>query len=340
MRPNPLLILDADGVFMDEMPYWNTALVTMMHRFGMSCGAPARWELLSSACFVDDCVQGVTKGRGCNSNWDLAAVMIRAVEDESRRAALLSELNSGRYAGFASRLKRGMEEHWREGAAADPLNRFGIERSGAYFQDVVAEFQLIFEESDEVDWARIGWSFERQVPVLPASELRALFVRLKGAGFTLGVCTSRAESETVEPMSQLGTLDCFDRDRVVTNDQAVAAEARLNLSHLAKPHPFPLLCAALDFATAIEACRSGAVDSSAAVRDVVYVGDAPADFEAAQRARALGLPVTYVHIDSGLSPADVREAIEGSALTGLVAPRLSECETWLSGCTSCVESQA
>lgn len=322
------------------MPYWNTALVTMMHHFGMSCGAPARWESLSSACFVENCLQGVTKGRGCNSNWDLAAVMIRAVENETLRAALVSELNAGRFSLFASCLKEGMEKFWRDADAPDPLDRFGIERSGAYFGRVVAEFQDIFEESDEIDWQRIGWAYDRQVPVLPTHELQALFGRWKSAGFLLGVCTSRAELEIVEPMSRFGILEYFERDRIVTNDQAVAAEARLGVRPLAKPHPFPLLCAALDFDSAIRACRDGAVDSVADARDVIYVGDAPADFDAARGARELGLPVSYLHIDSGLVPPSVRERIANCDVTRLVAPCLADCEGWLTDYLECVESQS
>ncbi|GJM23796.1 MAG: hypothetical protein DHS20C16_02110 [Phycisphaerae bacterium] len=335
MRSKPLLILDADGVFMDEMPYWNTALATLMYRFDLQCADTEEWVDLSRTCLNEYRVQAITKGRGCNSNWDLAAVMIRAAEDGACLAGLGEGLRLGDCDLFATSLAEGMERQWRSVDSGDPLGQFGIERDEDFFQEVVAEFQQVFKREVDVDW-----DYDRQVPVLPVAELRALFLRFKEYGFTLGVCTSRAESEIVEPMTQFGVLDCFQRDRIVTYDHAVRAESRTGNKAMGKPHPFPLLCAAIGFDAALLACERGASQSVGDGGEVVYVGDAPADFDTAHRAAELGLSVSYVHIDSGLAPPADREAIADSDITKRVAPTLVDCESWLRDYAGCVGSRS
>ncbi len=333
MRRNPLLILDADGVFMDEMPYWNTALVTMMLRFDLECADAEEWAELSQTCLSEFRVQAITKGRGCNSNWDLTAVMIRAADDGACLAGLGEGLRLGDFDLFATSLAEGMERQWRATEASDPLEQFGIERDGDFFKQVIAEFQQVFERAVEVDW-----DFTRQLPVLPEAELQALFSRLKDCGFILGVCTSRAESEIVKPMTQLGVLDFFDRQRIATYDQVVRAESCTGKKAMGKPHSFPLLCAVMGFDAALQVCENETRPPDDEQCDVVYVGDAPADFEAAHRARDLGLRVSYVHIDSGLAPQLDRDGIADSDMTKLMAPTLADCESWLRDCAECVGS--
>ncbi len=326
----PLLILDADGVFMDEVPYWNAALATMMYRFDLECADADAWAELSRTCLVEFRVQAITKGRGCNSNWDLTAVMIRAADDGACLAGLGEGLRLGDFDLFATSLVEGMERQWRQSDSADPLGQFGIERDSDFFKQAVAEFQEVFERNVDIDW-----DFDRQVPVLPVADLNALFTRLKDCGYMLGICTSRAESEIVEPLAQFGLLDCFERDHIATYDHSVKAESHTGKKAMGKPHPFPLLCAVVGFDAAIQMCDG---ESGQLAGDVVYVGDAPADFKAASRSRDLGLSVSYVHIDSRLAPLADRDIIANSDMTKLVAPTLADCESWLCDYAACVGS--
>ena len=83
-----LLILDADGVFLSERPYWNAALGAALDASGLAERVGDRWDLLADVAFGPVGLQRVTKAVGCNSNWDLAAVLVRALEDEHWRGSI------------------------------------------------------------------------------------------------------------------------------------------------------------------------------------------------------------------------------------------------------------
>ena len=62
------LILDADGVFLSERPYWNAALGAALQANGLAELAEGRWDRLADFAFGPVGLQRVTKRAGCNSN--------------------------------------------------------------------------------------------------------------------------------------------------------------------------------------------------------------------------------------------------------------------------------
>ena len=319
-----LLILDADGVFMDELPYWRTALAVALLRAGIEVRA-GDWEQVGEAFIARRRVQRVTKGRGCNSNWDLAAVMSLVLEDASTRAAAVEAYAAGEYERMADVVIDAMEVLWKPPVAdAHRLTGFGIDRRDDYFRSVVADFQPIFEAERD-----IGWAFDRHALLPPAEATRAALRRMARMNLILGVCTSRNGEETIGPMAQLDVLKCFSRERIITNDEVKRARRETGLHALAKPHWFPLACAMCGYEAALAALQSERKDlSNGEWLPAIYVGDTPADFDAAVACRGVGLPVTYVHINARLCDEAVTRAIGEHEITMLVADSLIE----LAGC--------
>lgn len=70
----------------------------------------------------------------------------------------------------------------------------------------------------------------------------------------------------------------------------------------------------------LEAARRLAVDPA----DVVYIGDAPTDLQAARSAGARGAAATWGHLYRADEPADVRLAGPGNALELLAGPRAGQ----------------
>jgi len=116
-----ILILDADGVFLSERPYWDSALRTAWKQLGFVELSSDHFEKLTAIAFDTVGLQWVAKKRGCNSNWDLTAVLERSLL---------------------------------------PLSRFGIARNSRQFSNVVTRFQFDYEhresqlEADEITLER------------------------------------------------------------------------------------------------------------------------------------------------------------------------------------------
>ncbi len=313
-----LIIFDADGVFMDEMPYWRTALAAAVVRHELAPRDQAGWDALGDACLVRRRVQRITKGRGCNSNWDLAAVMIRALDAPSVHADVAVALADGDYLDAAKCLAAAMEALW-NGPPEDGhrLSGFGIDREGFAFAEAVKVFQVILR-----DEAAVGWRFPRQALAHSVADTQALFDHLRGLGAELGVCTSRHSEETLEPMRRFEILDRIAPQRIVTQTVVEQGQEATGAAPLGKPHWFPVACAVVGSETARAMVLDGRQKREAATGRWVYVGDAPADFEAVTAARERGLIVDYVHIDTDLTDAETTERIRTGAATRAVKPDL------------------
>jgi phosphoglycolate phosphatase-like HAD superfamily hydrolase len=322
-----LLILDADGVFMNEMPYWKAVLATALDLHGLA-GPDTPWERLTESCLVRRRLQAVTKQRGCNSNWDFAAVMSRALDDRGVRSAVSALLSHGDTDALAATVEEAMRARWRGvPSVGPPLNGFGIERGGAYFNRVVERFQDIFERGRDV-----GWGFARHEPAMTPERMRGTFETFRRLGFTLGVCTSRRRDETVGPMTRFGILDFFDRGRILTDDDVRKGERRTGVAALGKPHWFALVAAAYGVEFARDALGSaGSLPRAPKFERFVYVGDAPADFQMAGALRGLGVVLEYGHIDSGVTPDDVLREIGAGEFTLTLASDLAGVAAALEG---------
>ena len=304
-------------MFLGERPYWNAALGTALQANGIAESVCGRWDRLADLAFGPVGLQRVTKGAGCNSNWDLAAVLVRALEDEAWRGVVnemlaaedreIEAMQTLRVA--AARLLQS------EVDVRDPLNRFGIDRHSAFFDGVVDRFQAVLESD-----ASLSWSFERWQLKEPWKQTTRTLGELQDAGYTLRVCTGRHRPEIEAPIRALRLEPYLLPTEITSADETDRAESLTGRGSLGKPHWFAPACATVGFEQAL-----GALDRRNRLSgEAVYAGDAWADFIAVEACRDLGLQMDYVHVRSGVTTRDQERIIAGSATTLAVVDRLAD----------------
>lgn len=306
MADSGRLVLDADGVFLDERPYWDAAIAAALATLGIELAADDRDVVTAIACDRVG-LPKVAKERGCNSNWDLAAVLVRALATAEVGASLRAGRIEAALVAWATaaRALRGAA------TAVDPLARFGLARDAAY-ESIVARCE---QELQRVV-ARSGW------PTLgrPAA-LRANLAALRAAGWQLGVCTGRGAADLDSALQQHGLVDAFAGGPRCDADTVDAAQHRFGPHCTGKPGPFPLLAAVLGLPAGAAALRQPG--SCGWPTGVVYVGDSLADFVMAKAVRALGLPLRYAHVASPATDAGTLAALANEAAVFGLFPSLA-----------------
>ncbi|MCC7294097.1 MAG: HAD family hydrolase [Phycisphaerales bacterium] len=322
----PRLILDADGVFLDETPYWFAALATalLLNEVDWTVGD---WSRLSTAAFTHARLQHVTKLRGCNSNWDLAAVLTRAIEEADADDQLGLLLKTGAYSSAVEMIRRSTEELWKQhgdAGKAEALAGFGIERGSEGEGEAVDLFQTFFHDPEFADM----WPFERyRLKHSPEETLKA-FTECAAAGYELSVCTGRIRKEIAAPLEQFH-LDGFIGDRLVDDETVRRAEQSTGRYPLAKPHWFSALCAATDYPTAVRVVEGGAVPESPP--EAIYVGDGLSDFESVRGGIEHGAKLRYIHVQSAAGNAALAERVRAAPFTLAVVPSLMHVPDWVRG---------
>lgn len=314
--PRPL-ILDADGVFLSERPYWNAALGAALQANGLAARAVGRWEPLADCAFGPVGLQRVTKSAGCNSNWDLAAVLVQALRDETW-CGVVGELLAveGCEAEAMETLRAAAGRLLRdESDGDDPLERFGITRGSPFFEEVVDLFQKVLHGEAGLDWVFDRWQLKESRD-RTATALGAL----RDSGYTMRVCTGRHRREIEAPILALGLEAFLPYSEITSADDVDRAERLSGMGALGKPHWFAPACATVGFDTAMGALSDGRKLSGAGV----YVGDAWADFRAVESCRTLGLDLAFVHARSGVTTREQERAICGSGATLAVVSSLAE----------------
>ena len=322
----PLVILDADGVFLNERPYWEAALLTALSLNSLNVPKGRDWVQLADAAFGELGLQRVTKRRGCNSNWDLAAVLMITLRDAETKCRI-GDLLAGRHWQPAMRcLLTSSDRLWNNDASPqsvkcpamdDPLAGFRVDRYGEDF----AVVRRTFQQSLHLHLHSVGQAASslRGDP----DTIRATLSELRNEGFTLAVCTGRTKAALLTPMNAFALTRFFDSDRLVTADDVSQTEQALATGvPLGKPHWFPAALAALGPA-AREAVVHGRLASVPHDR-LVYVGDGVADFQCVAGARAVGLPLEYVHVRSGVTDTDEERLIADAPFALAIVDELAE----------------
>jgi phosphoglycolate phosphatase-like HAD superfamily hydrolase len=311
------LILDADGVFLSERPYWNAALGTALEANGLAGRAMGRWDALADYAFGPVGLQRVTKVAGCNSNWDLAAVLVRALGDETWRGVVDEMLAADDREIEAMQSLRTAARclFYESPNGSDPLEQFGITRGSAFFEDVVDLFQKVLYDDAGLGWSYEAWQLKESWP-----RTGAALGALRDAGYTLRVCTGRNRHEIESPIRALDLEPFLPFSEITSADEIERAEAISGRRGLGKPHWFGPACATVGFEVAIEAlARPRALSGSG-----VYAGDAWADFRAVESCRGWGLDLAYVHVRSGVTTREQEREIADSAGTVGVVSSLVE----------------
>lgn len=144
-----------------------------------------------------------------------------------------------------------------------------------------------------------------EIPIVPPAEMIELFKTLKEKGYTLGIGTGRPTIETHVPLREMGILEWFDPNRVVTASHVLEVEEEFPaLAPMSKPHPISYVKGMLGLDTP----NSEAVNFSLPIsngEEVLIVGDSLADFLAA---RSIGCK--FAATLTGLSGQEARAKFE------------------------------
>jgi phosphoglycolate phosphatase-like HAD superfamily hydrolase len=154
--------------------------------------------------------------------------------------------------------------------------------SSVYQEWYFGEELFLKEEGYTRTKGKQGFLFQ-EIPLAPLSELRQLLTDLTKQNITLGIGTGRPLLEMEVPLREMGLLDYFHPNRVITATDVVLAEKQYpQEAPLGKPHPYTYLLGYLG---------NGATDNLALQfplpidegNQVLVVGDSVADFLAAQK---------------------------------------------------------
>jgi len=306
-----ILILDADGVFLSERPYWESALRTAWKQLGFVELHRAEFKKLAAIAFETVGLQWVAKKRGCNSNWDLTAVLERSLFSSDKRDPVDQRFRLGQFETGLQSWKRASEQLGEETSeTGDPLIQFGISRNSRQFSNVVARFQLEYEvvesqlESTEITLGR------------PAS----LAATLDALPSPPRICTGRPRSELESALAKAQIDRRFDLERSITCSD-IAQE-------LGKPHPYPLLRCLFEESEVDEWLVTKA-NLPRCEETVVYVGDSLSDLLAAQAASDLGLTMRYLHRSSDSTTEDVLQRLNLSSCSSGLINTLADLPDWL-----------
>jgi len=310
------IVLDADGVFLRERPYWRTALATALSLIGGENADADTFQRLDAELFDHRAVQRIVKAVGINSNWHLCGALIGSLLEPPNRQGVLDALGRSDVTDAADQwvaALAGYVDHLREqcdgsGSPVEYLCRQPM------FAPVIPRFQSIFHGLD----SRFDIRPKYQTLGEPTA-LRDTFDRLRGAGATLAICTGRYRREVAEPLLEFGLMEEPIRERLITQDEVEQAEAATGLPALGKPHWFPLAAAVRGFEAAIAALRSDQPLNDLFDECVVFVGDGTADFRSAVNCSERGGNVEFVLVRSGaLSEQSVHEILEAPITLGVI----------------------
>jgi phosphoglycolate phosphatase-like HAD superfamily hydrolase len=324
------LILDADGVFLSERPYWNAALATACHLHGMRF-APEIWDGLAAAAFERVALQRVTKARGCNSNYDFAAVLARALGESEVRRQFDDAVAARRFDEGVEMLAASAASLYRAGkrpaAQAEPLHGFGISRSETFYERIVELFCAVNR-----DVSTTGWAYPRVTLKESADATARALQSATGRGYELWVCTSRDREDITDKIDQLALNRWLDPARTVTATDAVEAQNSTGVAPLGKPHWFPAACATVGFGGAVAMVQGQPANRPQDA--AVYAGDAPADFLSVSACNQQGLPLSYIHVRSGVTGPGEEAEIAAASFTRGVVDDLAQVVSLLDGARS------
>jgi phosphoglycolate phosphatase-like HAD superfamily hydrolase len=306
------IVLDADGVFLRERPYWRTALATALSLLGADDIDEPTFRALDAELFDVRSLQRIGKDAGFNSNWDLCGAMVCCLDESARRDALIAALRHGDVSRAAADWFDALRGHVdRLATKRDEAGSLvAVLRAEPAFGPVIPRFQQIFHGQDR------RFDIRPQYETLgDVARVRAAFGRLRETGATLGICTGRNRREILEPLARFGLLDEALERNIVSCDDVERAEAATDAPALLKPHWFPLAAVVAGVPAAIAALRDGSRLPPQCGRAAVFVGDSLADFGTAANYQKRGGNVRFVLVDSGSLSAECVRTLGQDPLT-------------------------
>ncbi|WP_019122922.1 HAD family hydrolase [Brevibacillus massiliensis] len=144
-----------------------------------------------------------------------------------------------------------------------------------------------------------------EIPIVEPAKLREILLELKAKGLTLGIGTGRPTIETHVPLKELGLLELFEADRVVTASHVLDAETAYPQSApLSKPHPYSYVKGYLGLDKPDAEVLNQPLPLPGA-EEILIVGDSLADLMAARK-----MGCRFAATLTGLSGKEARSTFE------------------------------
>lgn len=295
--------------------------------------------------FVKDEVLKLIKSRGLNANWDmiyltfsyqLISLLVQLQDDEKTKKWLSKEIEietlreigealssvdvSIQFDAFigdfqsSTQQKQALMEHLDDLAE----EKLGIEtevfsKKGSLWsicEHVSQEWYVgddnVLESTGRpsVQLGKKGF-LSNETTLAPAEEITQLFSALTKDGISIGIGTGRPALETIQPFHHLNWLQYFNKNHIVTADDALRAEKTFpEPKSLSKPHPFTYIAALYGKDRAIDHCVNAPLPIANA-NEVLIVGDSLADLLAAREMGSL-----FAAVLTGLSGEKARADFE------------------------------
>jgi phosphoglycolate phosphatase-like HAD superfamily hydrolase len=325
------IIFDLDGVITSEIRYWHTAKLTVWelltqpqylnlpNYFGAISRVDQVLTELGPAIITDDFIYQL-KSRAVNSNWDLTyfvfglhlIALCHLAQPKVDLSALASTsmpldqqlqlLGQALDHDLLNPSEDLTTEFWeqteplRGQAVVSYLAEFAQQKLGVALPWFTGKalWQLGYENFQAWYNGDRGYQLPDDETVLPIAEIQQTLEQL--SGFTLGIATGRPKNEVIGPLTKMGVLAYFDRDRVVTYDDVIEAETIVN-QKLGKPHPF-IIHRAVNPELPLEEVLTEHYRLPHPEK-VAYIGDAGSDVVAAKNAGcyAIGVLTGFAQTD-------------------------------------------
>lgn len=266
------------------------------------------------------------KSRAVNSNWDLTffviclhLVAILSQLQKAKADSLDNILNHNQL-DLGEKLKQlgkliQLDEYkvensfniiaqfWQEtksltGAAVlEYVNPFVNQKLGESYQLFAPKgelWQLCYDNFQAWYEGKKGYNLPDDETVLDLNSIKISLSSLcHSERYTLAIATGRPRNEVIQPFINLGLLQYFDPQRIITYDEVLEAESILsklgrNIT-LGKPHPFVLFKAIYPEQDIQKLCASQFELLNG--EEIAYIGDAGSDVVAAKRAGCVSIGV-------------------------------------------------
>jgi phosphoglycolate phosphatase-like HAD superfamily hydrolase len=261
------LIFDMDGVITTEEKYWACARLTLWEMVSKTLNLPEALpnaihdEKLREAVAPDDLIYAL-KGRAVNSNWDIVYMLACVYLANLPDATVFSAMDVADFLDAIRDTRAGPAE-WPKalteflGTTRGAKGRAFIQEAGIRLQKTIGFSSEDLLRVEGPFWWYLHARFQRfysgeamreyggePIPdgtVIAAEQIEATLIRLKTAGYVLGMATGRPRAELDDALGSLGLIEYFDQKRLGTLDVVRDAETKLGVSGLIKPHPYSLL---------------------------------------------------------------------------------------------------
>lgn len=280
------VIFDMDGVVTSEDNYWTAAALTVWeYLFNDSVSVKEMSDNvynIRKQVMCNDRFISLLKGKGVNSNWDLAYVIyaVCKIHNTTDFNLVMDICN-----GFSDSI---LNEYPVIEEKLSSVTGMDGSRNGDIWTDMMLVFQQWFLGDDLFirNYNRLPKHIgkkgliEDEKPLIDNRCLIDIFNSLSNRGKRLATATGRPSAEIIKPLKDFGIYDCFAVDGLINYDHIQNAENTLGMT-FSKPHPYIFIKAMMgrDYPDIDIAKEKYDKDK---VKRTLIVGDAGADIFAAK----------------------------------------------------------